>query len=95
MIEFHKISKYKLNFQGMQKKQKKRLTKFHHKMNVSLYMESSNPFSNSVLSGQNSPITIININDIPKLASEPIKQYFALCGFLSLFKRKYIIPTQN
>ena len=47
----------------MQKKQKKRLTKFHHKMNVSLFMESSNPFSNSVLSGQNSPITIININD--------------------------------
>ena len=43
--------------------QKKRLTKFHHKMNVSLYMESSNSFLNSVLPAQNSPITIININD--------------------------------
>jgi hypothetical protein len=44
---------------------KKRLTKFHHnhKTNVSLYMESSNSFLNSVLPDQNFPIAIININD--------------------------------
>ena len=44
--------------------QTKRLTKFHHKMNLSFYMEPPNTLLHSVLQDQSSPkITIININD--------------------------------